>query len=631
MTPARLGRGLSSGALHGVCMLAVEVGGTAAVLQATAGAAELLSALAGRLLVLAAQYAVVGAVLGVLTIPLADRFRRNQPPAARGAEMGAMALVWTIVAWTWNPEGVLPRGIYGGMPWGAAALGVGLSAAWVRWRWARALSAVAAVAFLGWVALPTHAPAPSGPPPAGPNVLIVVVDTLRADHVGAYGYPRDTTPTIDHLALEGARFADAATTETWTLPGHASLFTGLYTREHQAHLAHPVLEDQHTTLAELLQAAGYRTGGFSANPWLSRVSGLGQGFDTFLWLGVQVTTDAFFLPLATSRFVRHDLGGEAVTDAALDWLDASDHPFLLFLNYMEAHEPYGTVPEPFFSRYLDAPLAWDVGRRWVRNTARYQCLACEGPDREEMTCGAHGWEARPDHLVEATALYDAGIRYVDHQLGRLVAHLEATGRLDDTLVIVTADHGEALGEQGRIGHGAFLLDAVVDVPLVLRLPGVVPAGAVADDPVGLVDVLATVADATGLQAPPTQGRSLLDAARQARAGTFAEYVPPPPMVSRGVARMMGCDPHGMGRPAVMARAAGTKVVRSGEDREEVYDLRADPGEWIDLSGTPPEGAAAARALLEAMEARLVPGAIHTEGVERDPVTKEALRALGYVQ
>ena len=289
-----------------------------------------------------------------------------------------------------------------------------------------------------------------------PNVLLITVDTLRADHVGSYGYAAARTPAIDALAARGLRFAQATTVAPLTLPAHASLMTGTYPAFHNVRdNGGFYLADDQTTLAEVLRARGYRTGGFVAAFVLDRRWGIAQGFDRYF--------DDFDL----AKF-RLDIGldavqrpGREVVDKAIEWLDQDAvRPFLAWVHLYEPHAPY------------DPPDA-----------------------------------IRVQFPPTRTGAYDAEIATADLQVSRLLDHLAATGRLNHTIVALLGDHGESLGEHGEEQHGFFIYDAAIRIPLILAGPGV-PARVVSDQ-VRIVDVAPTLLDLLGVPIPATvQGRSL---------------------------------------------------------------------------------------------------------------------------
>jgi choline-sulfatase len=277
-------------------------------------------------------------------------------------------------------------------------------------------------------------------------VLLVTIDTVRADRVGAYGYTKGSTPALDRLAREGVRFGDATTQAPLTGPAHAALLTGVYpARFGIRDNASTPLPDAATTIAERFRAAGYRTGAFIGAFILDRPYGFAQGFDEF---------DARFERFSSADKLRARRPGGAVADAALKWLGAKDsRPFFAWVHLYDAHAPY-EAPPPFGTRFRAAP-------------------------------------------------YDGAIAYVDAQVGRLIAALEQSGALDRTLVSVAADHGEGLGEHGEDEHGFFLYESTLHVPWILRLPNHQHAGAVVADQVRAIDVAPTLLALAGL--PRTDG------------------------------------------------------------------------------------------------------------------------------
>ncbi|MEZ5331067.1 MAG: sulfatase-like hydrolase/transferase [Thermoanaerobaculia bacterium] len=305
---------------------------------------------------------------------------------------------------------------------------------------------------------------------ARPDLVLVTIDTLRADHLPAWGYEAVDTPTLDALVREGVRFASAVSTVPFTLPAHSSILTGRYPPAHgvRENVGY-VLRDDVPTLAETLSTAGYRTGGFVSSFVLDGRWGVGRGFDRYF--------DDFEAPAgerSNMAAVQRD-GAETVAQA-IAWLDGLDRerPFFLWVHLYEPHDPY-TPPEPYLSRYAGRP-------------------------------------------------YDGEIAYADALLGRLVEALEARGLWKDTGLVVTGDHGEGLGDHGEAFHGFFVYDSTVHVPLVLRLPADAQAGRVVDAPVSHVDLLPTFAELAGT-VPPSgiDGGSLLPLARGERQGSSPVY------------------------------------------------------------------------------------------------------------
>jgi len=424
-----------------------------------------------------------------------------------------------------------------------------------------------------------------------PNVLLITLDTTRADHVGCYGYGRDTTPNLDALAAAAERWTNAIAPSTWTLPSHASLFTGKFPSSHGAHYtpegnldlrqALPTNDDygrfrarglarDERTLADRLRAAGWSTAGFVAGPWLKRAIGLDRGFEHW-----------------DDRHIEALNGRPAtdVTDAVIAWLDAraDDRPFFAFVNYFDPHEPFQPPGE-----FLD-----------VFRTAA---------DRRS-----------PNTRSDVVARYDGEIRYMDHHLGRLLDDLRARGLWGSTWIIVTADHGQLLGEhasadvpEGLYGHGEHPpYQELVHVPLVIKPPGAA-APRVVDEAVQLLDLpvmilervgVATPADAQG-QVPPIDHPIL---AENLPLATFAE---------RGHWRAWFCAPW--------------KLLWNSRGEHELFDLSDDPTERRNRIVQEPDRAAELVAGLERYLAELPPPGPLDDRRRIDAETEKALESLGYL-
>jgi arylsulfatase A-like enzyme len=317
-----------------------------------------------------------------------------------------------------------------------------------------------------------------------PNVIVIVVDTLRADHLSSYGYERETSPFMDGLAAEGVRFENAISPSSWTQPSHASMLTGRYTYEHQAEV-HP-LDDTYPTIGEVLQSQGYRTGAFSANTlFFTRRQGFGRGFlrfeDNYQTPSDAILNSSLYGYLFDYYGLRKALNYEGVPTrrlasdinaSVIDWVDAGNKPFFLFINYFDAHDPY-TPPEPYRSLYGQTQGGLVNGF-----VERYH------PDLTD------------EQLQSEIDAYDGSINYVDDQIQALFADLESRGLLENTIVIVTADHGESLGEHGLLQHSASLYRQEIHVPLIVWGAGV-PAGVVIDTPVSTTGLPSTILELIG--------------------------------------------------------------------------------------------------------------------------------------
>jgi arylsulfatase A-like enzyme len=324
------------------------------------------------------------------------------------------------------------------------------------------------------------------------NVVLVSIDSLRADHLGAYGYAPPTSPTIDALAETGVTFDRAYSTTSWTLPSHISLLTGL------ENLAHGVVHDgirlseSVETLAESLGAAGIRTAGFFSGPYLHPAFGLAQGFDDYVDCRSQPgELSVGSLDIRDHLTSHQDVTNPILLEAVREWL-REERPGrnFVFIHMWDVHYDY--VPPAAYVGLFDPDYTGSVdGRNYVFN------------DRVNP-------EMRPRDLQHILALYDGEIRYTDDTLGSLLEALREAGLLDNAAVVVTADHGEEFFEHGKKGHRNDLYEELVRVPLVLNIPGFRPRRARVDDVVSLVDLRPTICELFGVPcAPRGAGASLL--------------------------------------------------------------------------------------------------------------------------
>ena len=434
-------------------------------------------------------------------------------------------------------------------------------------------------------------------PPKPTDVIVVVVDTLRADRLGRYGNPRGLTPTLDRLADRGVRFAHAYAPASWTMPSVASLFTSRLPLQHQVRDFDSRLPDSEVTVAERLSAAGVAAAGFTANWRLTADLGYAQGFPT--WRG-------FFNSPGSEKKAR----GEVLRTAALEWIDqkpaegAPRPTRFLYLQYMEPHAPLEPPAE------LRARFAPDLGPDDVARLNKWALML--HPGREALA---------PDDVTRIAALYDSEVAAVDVEIDRLFQALEQRGVLEHALVIVTADHGEEILEHGTFGHGSNLFNTTVHVPLIVAGPGI-PAGRVVEENVSLIDLAPTLLDVLGLKPEARfEGRSLLPLLRGATATSPAAPV--------DVILQL---PHKGGDLDLRAHRDGLvrgaeKLLVGVEGVGERFDLATDPGEQHPT--TLPADAPLRTALdaaTAALAARRQPA---EEKAAVDDATKEKLRALGY--
>jgi arylsulfatase A-like enzyme len=442
-------------------------------------------------------------------------------------------------------------------------------------------------------------------PAAPPNLVLITLDTTRADRLGPYGFPDARTPTLDAFAQEAVVYERAYATSSWTLPSHASIFTGLLPRQHgaQASAAGPsallgygvrALAEDFTTLAEELRRAGYRTGAVVGGPALRRELGLAQGFELYL--------DALDGPLEKLVGKR----GNAVADRSIALVERFGRdPYFLFVNFYDPHAPYR--PPPPHERGLpevdQAPLVSAI-------IAHFEAGATAGvPTRL-------GADHDPD-LAAMLAGYDAEIAYMDAQLGRLLDALRRGPGWDHSLVAITADHGESFGEHFYISHGAHLYEDNVRVPLIVRYPGAAGAGTRVADPVGNRALFATLLDAAGVPADPD--------ARRLDSGS----APIVTEVRRSDANVRMFGPH-FDRDLRAVYAPPFKLIEDTAGRVELFRVDSDPQELDDLAGEDPERVAALRDELGRIEEAHPPLYDRDARAELREDTEDALRALGYL-
>jgi arylsulfatase A-like enzyme len=413
------------------------------------------------------------------------------------------------------------------------------------------------------------------PAPTARNLVLISVDTLGADHLGCYGHERDTSPRIDRFAEGGVLVEEALTTSPWTLPAHASLLTGRYPSRHGVVSVERALAVETPTLAGLLSGKEFETVAIVNSAYLAPQFGLARGFETYLQVRENQSADG---------------AAPEITDLALGWLRTrkQDRRFFLFIHYYDIHSDYRSRPE-YEAMFVGA------GGRFDGTTQ--QIL-----EAEEVPL------AEAEHL---SRLYDAGVRQLDDELQRLFDGLSEDGRLLDTVVVITSDHGEEFMEHGGVLHGETHYQEMLRVPLIFRGAGI-PSGVRLPGPVSLVDLFPTVLDLLGVPIPDADGLSLRER-WESPGGLFDR-----PVYSEA------------------SRVADRSAIRHGRyklivDRDtrtrELYDLVEDPRERVNVESA---RADALEPLLDALERFTAVRREAAPAPELDPELEERLRALGYV-
>lgn len=436
------------------------------------------------------------------------------------------------------------------------------------------------------------------------NILLITIDTLRADHLGAYGYDRPTSPNLDRLAREGILFWRAASQWPKTTPSFASMMSSTW--PHTNGLIRTTalrMPDRFLMLAELLKAGGYDTRAAVANPNLATVFNFDQGFDTYL----DVWKDAE--RRRTESVTQH--GIELLRDTS------GKRPFFYWLHYFDPHARY--EPPARFARLFVNDKHFDPTWRVPLQRERRKDLG------GIPTTANLGNDTRVDYYV---AKYDAEIRAVDEQVGILLKELERRGLADKTLVVVTADHGESLGDHNYFfEHGRFPYDSCVRVPLIVRGPGTGAPGRIVRSPVGLIDLAPTLLDLAGLPAnPEAQGKSLrrlLDGERVGGSRWAFTYT------ESGYAKDYQRSITSERYKLVSVPDPEDRKVMQGRDLE-LYDLQRDPGETRNVIDEQPKVAEAMKKQLDRWIAESGAPSEAPAEVTLDKQTEEELRSLGYL-
>ena len=465
-----------------------------------------------------------------------------------------------------------------------------------------------------------------------PNLLLIVIDTLRADHLSAYGYARDTSPNISALADRGTLFLDAVSAASFTMPSMASLLTSRLPYEHRVRQHPSRLAQGELTLAEVLRRAGYVTGGVVRNPLLIRKWGFDQGFGFYDAIQSSLLYGAehpLFLLEVFERFRRASRNAEGTTESAVRWLRRHrKDPFFLWVHFFDPHFPYNPPP-PYDDVFSPRPAtAYEKLPRGYRSGELK-------PD--DVGVGA----VTRDELFEGVVQYDGEIAYVDRHVGRLLDTLNQFGMSERTLVVLTSDHGEAFGEHGvTFEHGFNTYEELMHVPLLIAWPLRVAPGRRVQTQVSLIDVAPTVLDLLGSPIPPSmRGRSLVPLLVAAAAEWEAQpaygenhpLLPGHPSYSN-MAKYGGIHSPGTEGQWRMIRLAPWKLIHipGRPDGENLlFHLGLDPTEEHDRVASQPEEL---RILLAHLESIL------REDQDRDAVRVELtaddverLRALGYAE
>lgn len=446
-------------------------------------------------------------------------------------------------------------------------------------------------------------------PGAVPNVVLLTLDTVRAANLGLYGYERETTPNLGKFAETAVLYEKAHSPSAWTLPSHQSFFTGLHPSEISEKWGSDILNDSHVTLAEIFQAIGYKTAGVVGGPMCASGWGMSQGFDYYE--DNLPTNSTPILSRLANRLMPNFLTctkrrANLLNDFVLRWLDNNtDSPFFLFVNYFDAHPPVHPV-FPFRNAFDGSYNIF------------HSFLMQEGAMQQAVNHGERDLsESERSHWI---ALYDSEILYLDSEVGRLFDKLKELGVYDNTLIVVTSDHGHSYGEHHLSGHGGWIFEEVVRVPLIVRYPGGRDGGTVISERYSLVNLFQLIMDEMGLTAPDTAGTFFPSGQRDF---CVVENGPDQPYRHWKVI-YSGHELRGIYNDRF-------KLVTIDGEMAELYDLANDPGETTNLLEDERQKADILNALLtQILDDMSLPPEEAGEGKELDKKLLRQLRAVGYM-
>jgi arylsulfatase A-like enzyme len=459
------------------------------------------------------------------------------------------------------------------------------------------------------------------------------MDTTRADHLSCYGYERKTTPHIDRIAKEGVLFTNVISPSSWTLPSHASMFTGLFPSEHKADHLSPYLFESHETLAEILKREGYKTLAYSNNPWVSLFTGLSAGFDNFQE-GWREGNERYFYKTICNALLEYtkrngpassftDHGAARTNRYVTKWIEKNKKsPFFVFINYLEPHLPYNP-PFPFNSLYLPTNITPKDGITFSPRTKDIRTLIVQ---RQRIS----------KELAVINGLYDGEIKYLDEKIWELYEHFRKLNILDNTLLIITSDHGENLGDHGVVGHAFGLFNTLLDVHLIARYPKVFKPGLVIHQNVQTTDIFYTALDAIGLNSNPSKlglSKSLIKRIKtnDYQEIMIAERDRPINTVNRAKQSAVNYNHIDKKLTAIILR--NYKYIQSSgrSTIEELYNLNEDIAETNNILYEHPDLASFLRNRLTTLNKKLNRVTVRDKRPQMDQETKENLRSLGYIK
>jgi len=482
-----------------------------------------------------------------------------------------------------------------------------------------------------------------------PNVILMVIDTVRPDHLSCYGYPRKTSPNVDKLAKKGVLFENAFATAEWTPPSHASIFTGKYPSYHKTMGRQISLHQENITLAEILNWNGYQTFGVSSNGLLDMMTGFNKGFQRYFNLEVPYRSFRFFKQ-SPKDVVRTLIRGP-------DWFSYRNiekiknllnepnkkQPFFLFTNLLSCHAPYDP-PRPYKIRFCNSlhepklyltellltKLYGHTGEKMRNNGLDARRLNLLASDDGQYYFMANEFQPSEEEWEIVKSWYDGAISYTDYRIGELIDFLSDNEIFEDTLLIILSDHGENFGEHGLASHQFCLYDSMIHVPLIMVYPDIIPKGKRISNLASLIDVFPTILGILNIKGfrDKIQGKSLLPFKDQkvhdfvcAECGETLRN--PPEEFKRILPKLEQID-----EAAKCIRTASNKYILYQDGKEELYNIQKDPLEEVNIARENPGKVDHLRKLLENTLDISYFGPIRPPKESEE--IKIRLRALGYI-
>lgn len=451
-----------------------------------------------------------------------------------------------------------------------------------------------------------------------PNIIFIIIDAARRDHFSSYGYWRKTSPFLDDFSKEGVFFENAYSTAPWTVPSHASFFTGLFPCEHKAQNDNLFLDKRIPTLAERMSENGYRTVGFSDNMYVGTSTGLNRGFQQFfeVWRKYRQKSKLDTVYLAIKRLVHlTDRGGGETTELIIDWIKNRDknRPFFLFVNYIDVHQVCHP-PKRFLEKFPECKYSYlkmiKFMRAYLNGRVKFYTNKIKFTDQD--------WE-------NFKWIYDASINYIDWNISRIVDCLVKEEIMDNTMLIITSDHGTHFGEHGLLHHEYSVDEILLRVPLFIIFKAKFESKRVTKN-IQLNELFDFILSEAGIEKKPSRLMASED-----NKPVFAEWGRPKGTIRKLSRLAPKFDFSKFDKGLTSIKVGNLKYIRSTDGQHELYDLEKDPGEENNLYATNSEIVKKMEDEFEKFTSRLSRQYEDAHrNMKEDEELKRRLRSLGYI-